>query len=263
MLSLGAGVQSTTVALMATSGVITPIDSAVFADTQSEPKKVYRHLEWLRTVVNFPIHVETRGSLRQEIIDASNGKKGAWGRPPFFIINPDGSDGMTRRQCTGDYKIALINRKVRELAGIPAKSRGPKVAVITRLIGISADEAHRMRDADFRWERNEYPLVDLRMSRGDCLRWLQRHGYPQPPKSACTFCPYHSDAMWLDMKETDPESFADAVAVDDALRASGKHILLKGVPFLHRARIPLSEVTFRGEGQGDLFGEECAGVCGV
>ena len=46
-LSLGAGVQSTTMALMAAHGALTPMpDCAIFADTGWEPEAVYDHLDW-------------------------------------------------------------------------------------------------------------------------------------------------------------------------------------------------------------------------
>ena len=38
ILSLGAGVQSSTLALMVANGEIDPVDCAIFADTQSESK---------------------------------------------------------------------------------------------------------------------------------------------------------------------------------------------------------------------------------
>ena len=40
-LSLGAGVQSSTLALMIANGELEPVDSAIFADTGWEPRKVY------------------------------------------------------------------------------------------------------------------------------------------------------------------------------------------------------------------------------
>ena len=70
VISLGAGVQSTTMALMAAHGEITPMpDCAVFADTQAEPKAVYEHLAWLMSpnVLPFPVHIVTAGSLTDEI----------------------------------------------------------------------------------------------------------------------------------------------------------------------------------------------------
>ena len=87
ILSLGAGVQSTTLALMAVRGEVEPVDCAIFSDTQSEPKAVYDHLARLRATLPFPVHVVTKGSLRQELIDASEGRSGAWGRPPLFLRN--------------------------------------------------------------------------------------------------------------------------------------------------------------------------------
>lgn len=273
VLSLGAGVQSTTLALMAAHGEMAPLDCAIFADTQSEPAAVYAHLQRLSEpgVLPFPIVVVSKGSLRQEILDASAGKRGAWGRPPLFLVNPDGSSGMTRRQCTQDYKIDVIMRKVRELASIPPRSRGPKDVAVEQVIGISLDEAHRQRDARFRWIRHTYPLVDMRITRAKCEEKLAAWGW-SAPKSACTFCPYHNDELWLDMKTNDPAAFQDAVNVDNALR-SGQHFMLKGTPYLHASRQPLELVKFediiarrrarKGPDQGDLFGNECEGVCGV
>ena len=263
-LSLGAGVQSTTIALMAHHGDIPPLECAIFADTESEPAAVYRHLEWLIGVLRYPVHIVGKGSLRQEIFDAAAGRRGAWGRPPLYVRNRDGSEGLTRRQCTGDYKIRPILAKARELAGIRRGSPGPRQPVLAQILGISFDEAHRMRDGYFRWIVNEYPLVDRRMTRSGCVQWLEAHGYRVPPKSACTFCPYHSDRMWAEMQRDDPTSFADAVAVDAALREASRHHGMKGELYLHRKRIPLALVDFSHiTDQPDLFGNECAGVCGV
>lgn len=267
VLSLGAGVQSTALALMAAAGEFAPdqIDAAVFADTLSEPGGVYRHLEWLRPRLPFEVHVVTAGDLRSEILAAMKGERNRMdARPPFFTQG----GGMLRRQCTQDYKILPILRKVRELAGIARGSRGPAEIVVEQWIGISLDEASRMRDSRFRWLTHRYPLVERRISRTDCLRWLDAAGYPEPPKSACTFCPYHNNAMWRAMKRDDPEAFADACEVDDAIRP--------GMPgpkrpegtqwFLHPSRQPLRDVDFstlEDLGQINLFENECEGMCGV
>lgn len=275
ILSLGAGVQSTTLALMAKYGEIDPIDYAIFADTQSEPKAVYDHLAQLMApgVLPFPVIVVSKGSLRQELIDASEGKRGAWGRPPLFLRNPDGSNGMTRRQCTQDYKLDVIQREARRLAGIKKGSRGPKTVVVEQLIGISIDEAHRQKDARFRWIENSYPLVRHGITRAECVEKLTAWGWSSTPKSSCTFCPYHNDTTWQEMKMSDPVSFNDAVDIDRLLRASGKHFMLKGTPYLHSSRQPLEFVKFdeliaaraarKEQPQPNLFGNECEGMCGV
>lgn len=276
VLSLGAGVQSTTLALMSAKGELPAFDCAIFADTQSEPASVYDHLAKLMApgVLPYPVYVVTRGSLRQEILDACSGKSGAWGRPPLFVLNPDGSHGMTNRQCTQDYKLDVITRKVRELAGIKPRSRGPAKVVVEQSLGISMDEVIRMKDAHFRWIRNVYPLIDQGLNRKDCLKKLAAWGWTAT-KSACTFCPYHDDATWQDMKLNDPASWADAVEVDRALRTHQGVAGFRGEVFLHADRIPLEEVNLearlakpRRKKQLRLylsgeFGAECEGLCGV
>jgi hypothetical protein len=190
------------------------------------------------------------------------------------VLNPDGTHGMTRRQCTEDYKLDVIYRTVRAIAGIKPRSRGPAHVAVEQLIGISLDEAHRMKDARFRWIRNIYPLVDLGMNRQDCQKKLAAWGWTAP-KSACTFCPYHSDAMWLAMKQDDPAAWADAVAVDRALRTHQGVAGFRGHVFLHEERRPLEEIDFaarlaRPKRKKQLrlylsggFGNECEGMCGV
>ena len=272
VLSLGAGVQSTTLALMAAHGEIDPVDCAIFADTQAEPKAVYDHLTKLRAALPFEVHVVSKGSLRQELIDASEGRSGAWGRPPLFLRNPDGSNGMLRRQCTQDYKLDVIYRKVREVAGVKRKSPGPRHVIVEQLIGISIDEAHRQRDSRCRWIENAYPLVRHGITRTECLEKLHAWGWTSVPKSACTFCPFHSDAMWADMKANDPASFADAVDIDNRLRSRKMLTVLRGEAYLHSLRQPLDTIQFEtavkqpdGQRRLDfgLFGNECEGLCGV
>ncbi|NBW19669.1 MAG: hypothetical protein EBR82_68020 [Caulobacteraceae bacterium] len=55
ILNLGAGVQSTALYLMSLDGEVQKFDAAIFADTQEEPEDVYRHLEWMESLV-FLIH---------------------------------------------------------------------------------------------------------------------------------------------------------------------------------------------------------------
>ena len=49
VLSLGAGVQSSTLLLMSLNGDMPPLDYVIFADTGWEPRAVYDHLEKLKT----------------------------------------------------------------------------------------------------------------------------------------------------------------------------------------------------------------------
>ena len=264
VLSLGAGVQSTALALRAAHGEIGPMpDCAIFADTGWEPRAVHEHLAWLRSpgVLPFPVHVVSAGNIRDGLIRGARGER--WASIPAFTRSASGKVGMIRRQCTGEYKIVPIRRKVRELAGIAGK-RSPKHPIVEQWIGISFDEAIRMKASFEAWQVNRFPLIELGMTRRDCLRWLEKHGYPMPPKSACIGCPYHGDAHWRQMRAEDPDAWADAVAIDRLIRTGFRN--LSGEVYLHRSCVPLDEAdldTLEDRGQLDLFADECEGMCGV
>ena len=117
VISLGAGVQSSVMALMAAKGQIKPMpDCAIFADTQAEPDHVYEWLDWLETQLPFPVYRVTAGNLRDDLIkSAKTGERVH--NPPLFLKTPT-SDGMLFRQCTVDYKIQPIYKKIRELIGL-------------------------------------------------------------------------------------------------------------------------------------------------
>ena len=278
VLSLGAGVQSTTLALMAAHGEVEVPDCAVFADTGAEPKGVYEHLDWLERELPFPVYRVSKGNLRDDVLASMERSRIA--RPPFFTgdklsgsefftpipLRNSGNGGMLRRQCTREYKVEPITRKLRELAGLKKGERYPKDrGPIEQWIGISTDEAVRMKPAREWWIKTRWPLIENEMSRQDCLRWFERH-YPGRvlAKSACTFCPYHDDRTWREMKIADPESFADAVSVDRAIRNGVRGT--ENELFIHRSLKPLDEVDFRNLedlGQLNMFGNECEGMCGV
>lgn len=254
VLSLGAGVQSSTLLLMAVHGE-ERIDRAIFADTQWEPQAVYDWLTWLQAIAAsnaIPIDVVTAGDIRADTMD----RQRRFASLPVHIANQDGRPGMLRRQCSKEYKVAPIQRRLREL---DATARHPA----TLLLGISLDEAHRMKPARVKYVRNVYPLVERRMTRQSCLVWLEGHGYPEPPKSACIGCPYTDNRRWREMKDHRPSEWREAVAFDAVIRHLDR---IDGKAYLHRSLVPLIQVdlsTPEDHGQIGMFDAECEGVCGV
>jgi len=263
IISLGAGVQSSTMALMAKHGEITPMPAeAIFADTQSEPQDVYDYLAYLTPMLPFPVHIVTTGNLEADFLRALSDPNGRCGQPPFYVWNDKKQVEATLwRKCTKEYKLDPIRRKVRELR------QGRSVV---QWIGISLDEAHRMKDSRVKYIENLYPLVNRRMNRHDCLLWMERHGYAKPPKSACRFCPYISNARLRAMKDNRPGDWAKLVAFDNAMRTAQRDTVngakITGTLYVHRSCKPIQDVDLSTDidrGQGELFGNECEGMCGV
>jgi hypothetical protein len=326
LLSLGAGVQSTVLALMAADGTLPGLDGAIFADTGWEPRKVYAQVDRLAAVLEpagIPLYRVSKGNLRADAINPEH----RFASVPYFVLNPpyqvavpvefgpcpcrdragdwqpaagddvplpgfapppgdpdpdceacDGEgeivtrwterpatraerEGMGRRQCTSEYKLVPIKRKVRELLGAAAPDfrRVPRGQVAEQWIGFSTDEITRVSDNNgVSYIRQRYPLLDLGMSRDDCRRWLTARGWGDTAKSACIGCPYHGNAQWRDLRDNSPDEFADAVAFDEAIRKGGARGLpLNGEAFLHRSRVPLAiapiDKVTRRERAGDVM----------
>jgi len=255
IISLGAGVQSTTLALMAAAGEIKPMpDCAIFADTGWEPKAVYEHLDLLEKALPFPVHRVSAGNIREDAIAGKSGRAGGFASIPWFIVKPDGSKGLGRRECTAHYKLEPIRRKIVEMHDGKRKKGATEM-----WIGISTDESFRMKPSRVQYIVNRWPLIEKNMNRIDCRGWLARHGW-EAPKSACIGCPFRSNLARRSL--TDAERF-DAILIDSAIRHQSG---VKGEQFMHSSCKPLSEVDLRSDaeiGQADLFNNECEGMCGV
>ena len=276
--SLGAGAQSTVLALLlsrsdprlAELGYPKP-DIAIFADTGWEPEYVYRHLDWLEEQLQFPLIRVSDGNLKKNLKRGQTVSGHRFIDVPLFTVSEDGKKGMLRRQCTNHYKIRPIYRQVRKLAGGERGRPFPKNEHVEMWLGISLDEALRMKPSREPWIEHRWPLVDLGMSRRDCVEWFSSE-YPgrHLPRSACVICPYRSDEHWFELKRHDPGSYEAAVRFDRSLRTSTKtqvRKLLNGRPYLHSARRPLASVIKQRETEGangtDEFNNECEGLCGV
>ncbi len=248
IISLGAGVQSSTMALMAAAGEITPMPTAaIFADTQDEPQSVYRWLDWLEKQLPFPTYRVTAGRLSDAIVK--------W---DFTQIPAFKSGSMGKRQCTRHYKLDPIRKKARELLGITGQHTTGLWA--SMWIGISLDEAHRLKDSREDWLAHRFPLLEKWMSRKDCLGWLNARDFAMPPKSACVYCPYRSPAQWRASKDAGGEAWETILKVSRILEKRGE--------YLTKDCLPIDQVDFSTDienGQGMLagFGNECEGLCGV
>ncbi|MFH1487130.1 MAG: hypothetical protein ABIH46_13745, partial [Chloroflexota bacterium] len=167
---------------------------------------------------------------------------------PAFTLAVDGKKGQLARQCTRTWKIDAIRRFLSGLLKERGLRKTPEVAVSIQ--GISWDEATRMRDSDVKYVVNEYPLVDLRMTRQDCIAWLESHGLPVPAKSSCVFCPYQNKESWRQLVHNGGPDLEVAIHIDEAIR--NKRDLFP--VFIHPLRVPLLEAV-KDDGQLEFWPE--------
>lgn len=265
VLSYGGGTQSTALLLMALKGEINGVipDYIIFSDTGWEPKSIY---DWVHKVndhikekYNREIIFTNGGNIREDLLNAvEDGRRVA--SLPFFTEDDEGNKGMVLRQCTAEYKINPVKRKVRELLGYEPRKKVREIVHMWK--GISTDEIQRVKPIADSWIEAEHPLIDvIQMNRTNCIAYVEREGLGTPAKSSCIGCPFHDNTTWLDMKRNDPESWQDAVLLDEKIRNMPR---LKSKCYLHKSCTPLSEVDLN-ENQltMDEFINECEGFCGI
>jgi hypothetical protein len=250
--SYGAGVQSRAMLHMALNGDLPRPDRIIFADTQAEPEAVYAAAHEDKAAADaagIPFDIVTLGDLKAT---------DEWGGVfiPAFTLHPrTGSRGMLRRQCTQRFKVQPIRRRLRALG----------YTRVTLWLGITTDEAIRVKDSPVKWITHEYPFIDRGMNRDACDAYLRERGIAAV-KSACTFCPYRSEYGWARVR-ANPVDWAQAVAYDLQLRDKRPQ---GGELYVHPARVPLGQApipdlsTMNGLfDDEDGFGNECEGHCGV
>lgn len=299
VLSLGGGVQSSALLLMACAGQLGPLDAAVFADTGGEMPETYEYLDYLRghaERAGVRLLTVSAGDLRVALV----ARYGRGGQPtlPVRLRHPDGSVGrLNHYRCSYDFKRRPVARAVKQLCGPPGAW---KRARVEQWIGYSTDEISRVKPAEQcrcghnrvrravgarpfavihtaegctrcscrtfdPWQVNRWPLIDLGLSRVDCLDWLRSHGHPDPPRSACFFCPNRPPRHWAGLRREHPKLYREAVTLDEFVRHGIN--ALRAEAFLHPTARPLAGVHADGDpaGLGDDAGEaemDCeAGVC--
>ena len=268
VLSLGAGTQSTVMALMAEQeiGGLEKPDIAIFADTKWEPPHVYEHLDWLEKQLSYKVLRVSAGDIRENVLAGVTPDGNNFLDMPVFLVNPDGTKSVAARQCTNHYKIIPIHKELRKILKLKPGKRAPKDIQVEMWMGISADEAHRMKPSRDEWITNRFPLIEMDLTRAHLYSWFEKN-YPGRylPRSACVGCPYHSNMEWKWLKENDPKSFQDAVFVDRAIREVPQvRGSLRGTGYLHKERKSLDSVDFsQTDNYEDFMASECEGLCGV
>lgn len=238
VMSFGAGVQSTAVLVLSAQRKL-PYRWFLFANV-GEDSENPRTLAYLRRhAMPFAeafglrlreVHRRLRDGTVETLVSRLQKTESSISIP---VRMQNGAPG--NRTCTADFKIKVIAKELK-LAGATVGRPG----IVG--IGISTDEAHRANNrSTVPWEVTEYPLLDLRLSRRDCVRIILEAGLPEPPKSACWFCPFHRNSEWLRLKAEEPILFNEAVRLERFLNER-RDRLGKDHVWLTRYGRPLDEV---------------------
>lgn len=263
IISLGAGVQSSTMALMAAQGEIAPMPSfAVFSDTGDEPQTVYTWLNQLKQQLPFSVKIAHKrfGSwvpLEQRRLSAHI-VENDFSQIPAFTQSPNGRPLLGKRQCTRHWKIDPLHQKIREVLNVRGKRM--KLGSVVLWIGISTDEAARMKPSRNPWITHRFPLIEKKLSRADCTAWLKSKGVESPVKSACVYCPFKDRAAWLAAKNG-PDW--ETVRVVDAILASRGEFLTADLLRIDDVDFSKPVLIQRDPRQEMLWNNECEGMCGV
>ena len=210
--SCGGGVQSTACLVLAAQGHI-PYRTFIFAnvgdkaespatiqyiDTVLKPYASQHGIDWVSVG-----WVDRQGRQRDLYDDLLQQERSI--NIPVYM--PGGMPG--NRKCTEYFKIKPIAKWIK--ANAPGCTLGK---------GISTDESHRAtpsRESD--GYSSAYPLIELGVSRADCLRIASDAGLPQPPKSSCWFCPFKTTEQWTRMRRDAPDLFERAARLERILQS--------------------------------------------
>ena len=220
VLSLGGGKQSSTLFLKNLRGEIQPpAHFAIFADTMWERKKTYSYLDYLDELAiqhNFPkIWRVSAGNIKENML--FGGSIFRENTIPFWVLSQDKTKAsMIQRRCSRHYKVFAIRREIRKVF-----SMNP----YTIWIGFSLDEVSRRNDSRFpSYQTPRYPLLEQRLTRDQCVAYLENNNFEVPVKSSCVCCPYRKHPEWLEMSQNNPEEFQEAVDFGKQMKNKLKNI---------------------------------------
>jgi hypothetical protein len=242
VLSFG-GAQSAAIAVLVLQGRLPKPDLIVFADTSREVTETWQYLENIvrpaLAEIGLPVHVVGH---EYAYYDLNHGKELLL---PTFTTR-GGAKGKLPTFCSKEWKQRPIRRWLRE--------QGVKACDLW--LGISMDEIERMKQEEKKWVNHVYPLIEMiPMQRHQCVSLVENYGWPTPPKSRCWMCPNMGAQAWRQLRDTYPDDFQKAVALEQEIRQSDPHV------WLHTAAIPLVDAVELSDMQPSLFDGCDSGYC--
>lgn len=181
LVSFGGGTNSTAMLIGMQERGIRP-DIILFADTGGEKPHTYAHVKdmdkWLSSV-GFPmLTVVKTVDKNGDVIDLYD---------ECIRNNSLPSIAYGFKSCSEKFKTRPQNKFMNNYD--PVKAHWKAGGKVKKFIGFDYGESHRVKDYSDNKYDVEFPLVEWKWDRNDCVEAIKRAGIPQPMKSACFFCP--------------------------------------------------------------------------
>lgn len=265
ILSCGAGMQSTALALMACENVLKGIihpnvpiyDAIIFCDLGEEPLWVYKQVDFIKSAcekAGIPFYV-----LHTHLYDdyINNFGKSRVVSVPFWSIDENGKKAKMRRHCTIDYKIEVINKFVKwTLLGYKKGQRikPDDIKAHEMHIGFSSEEKHRARNEGksvlFTYK---YPLVEIGLERKDNYKYCLEVWGLDTKASACCICPFHRNFFFKYLKENYPDNYQAVLKLDSILEEKQSQTMIKSKVYISRSRKRIADLTDEDCSDAEMF----------
>jgi hypothetical protein len=257
ILSCGAGMQSTALALMSCENtkdnkypLIPVYDAIIFCDLGKEPPWVYDQVQFILAACNkagIPFYIlDTH--LYQDYVTKFG--KARVVTVPFWSVNETGKKGKMTRHCTIDYKILAIQKFFRwTLLGYKKgqRTKPEDIGAHEMHIGFSEEEQRRIFDSHHPMFVNKFPLVEMRLERKDNYAYIRDVWGLETKASACQFCPFHTNYFFQYLKKNHGEEYADLIEFDKMLEQEQSNTAIQSKIYISRSRKRIE----------DLMPEDC------
>lgn len=255
ILSFGAGMQSTALALMSCENALAgkPIhphvpvyDAVIFCDLGLEPSWVLKQMEFTKNacesagiffkVLDTPLYqdfVRNFGERRTISI-------------PWWTIRDDGHKSKMPRNCTIDYKVDEITKYVRwTLLGYRKGQRLKEedFKAHEMHMGFSIEESRRCHENPHKLFVNRFPLVDMGWDRAHSYQYILENWGLDTKASACAFCPFHRNYFYRYIRENEPETYRCVEHIDNLLQEKNPKPPMDSDLFICRSRKRLCDLT--------------------
>ncbi|MEG1256882.1 hypothetical protein [Clostridium sp.] len=271
ILSCGAGMQSTALALMSCEKKkygddiypeVPIYDAILFCDLGEEPRWVYDQVYFIQCAcedVGIPFYV-LESNLHSHYVE--NFGKARVVSIPFWTIDESGKKGKMMRNCTLDYKINVMQKFIRSnLLGYKKgqHTRSEDLKAHEMHLGFSVEEKHRCKDNPHKMFVNKFLLCDMNLERKDNYAYIKDVWGLETKASACTFCPFHRNYFFKHLKANYQEEYIKLIEFDDLLEIGQPNTKIRSKLYISRSRKrikDLNEDDFNDKETFDYKGEQ-------